>query len=159
MKEIINKFYQSKLDLRFNFFYEDLQNYLVILKIIIKDCKIDKVDIINKMAMKTLDYVMIAAKMNNLLLLNIYIFILRGWTKLNEDLKNQITKKIFEYDFNVDIFTLFKIELHQYLFKQKLINIDLYENYIINLLNKSSVENLTVQNLIIICYLIAKRVF
>ena len=62
--------------------------------------------------MKTLDYVMIAAKMNNLLLLNIYIFILRGWTKLNEDLKNQITKKIFEYDFNVDIFTLFKIELH-----------------------------------------------
>lgn len=148
MKEIINKFYQSKLDLRFNFFYEDLQNYLVILKIIIKDCKIDKVDIINKMAMKTLDYVMIAAKMNNLLLLNIYIFILRGWTKLNEDLKNQITKKIFEYDFNVDIFTLFKIELHQYLFKQKLINIDLYENYIINLLNKSSVENLTVQNLL-----------
>jgi hypothetical protein len=80
------------------------------------------------MAMKTLDFVIIETKMNNLLLLNIYIFILRGWTKLNDDLKNQITKKIFEFDFNIDIFTLFKFELHFYLFKQKLINVDLYEN-------------------------------
>ena len=148
MKEIINKFNQSKFNLRFNSSDEDLQNYLLFLKMIIIDSKVDKVDIINKMAMKTLDFVMLSAKMNNSLLMNIYIFILRGWTKLNDDLKNQVTKKIFEYDFNVDIFTLFKFELHLYLFKQKLINIDLYEIYIINLLNRSSVENITIHNLL-----------
>ena len=148
MKEIINKFNLYKFDLRFNSSDEDLQNYLGFLKMIITDSKVDKIDIINKMAMKTLDFVIIATKMNNLLLLNIYIFILRGWTKLNDDLKNQITKKIFEYDFNIDIFTLFKFELHLYLFKQKLINVDLYENYIINLLEQSSAINIVIHNLL-----------
>ena len=148
MKEIINKFNLYKFDLRFNLSDEDLQNYLVFLKKIITNSKVDKIDIINKMAMKTLDFVIIETKMNNLLLLNIYIFILRGWTKLNDDLKNQITKKIFEFDFNIDIFTLFKFELHFYLFKQKLINVDLYENYIINILKRSSVINITIHNLL-----------
>ena len=148
MKEIMNKFNLYKFDLRFNSSDEDLQNYLNFLKLLINDNKTDKIDIINKMAMKTLDFVIISTKMNNLLLLNIYIFILRGWTKLNDDLKNQITKKIFEYDFNIDIFTLFKFELHLYLFKQKLINVDLYENYLINLLKRSSVINYTIHYLL-----------
>ena len=106
-------------------------NYL---KNVIIDSKIDKIDVINKMAIKTLDYVIISAKMNNLLLLCVYMSILRGWSKLDNEVNNQITKRIFEYDFDIDIFTLFKTEFHLLLFKFKLINIDLYQEYIMNLL-------------------------
>ena len=138
------------LDLGTNCLDEEQQTSLTFIKKIICDSKINKVDAINKMAMKTLDFIMQAAKMNNTLLLYIFIYILRGWYKLNNDVGNQITKRLFENDFNfdVDIFTLFKLELHQYLFKQKLINLDLYENYMFKLLHGTSVINTTVHHLL-----------
>ena len=147
MKNIITICSKNEFDFKINFLDED-QFSLNFLKKIIMDSKIDKIDVINKMAMKTLDYVLIASKMNNLLLLCIYILILKGWSKLNNDVNNQITKRIFEYDFGVDLFTLFKYELHLLLFKQKLINIDLYQEYMLNILNKSSVINTTVHHLL-----------
>ena len=60
-------------------------NSLTKKNLIITDSKIDKIEVINKMAMKTLDFVFIAAKMNNFLLLNVYMYILRGWSKLNDE--------------------------------------------------------------------------
>ena len=147
MKNIITICSKNEFDFKTNFLDED-QFSLNFLKKIIMDSKIDKIDVINKMAMKTLDYVLIASKMNNLLLLCIYILILKGWSKLNNDVNNQITKRIFEYDFGVDLFTLFKYELHLLLFKQKLINIDLYQEYMLNIFNQSSVINTTVHHLL-----------
>ena len=147
MKNIITLCGEKEFDFKINFLDEE-QFPLNFLKKIIIDSKIDKIDVINKMAMKTLDYVFIAAKMNNSFLLCIYILILKGWSKLNIDVNNQITKRIFEFDFDVDIFTLFKYELHLLLFKQKLINIELYQNYMLDLLNQSSVVNRTVQHLL-----------
>ena len=147
MKNIFNIFNKKEFDTKNNLLDEE-QFSLNFLKNIIVESKIDKIDVINKMAMKTLDFVFISAKMNNLLLLNVYMFILRGWSKLNDEVNNQITKRIFEYDFDVDIFTLFKYELHLLLFKQKLINIYLYQEYMFNLLNQSSVVNNIIHHLL-----------
>ena len=148
MKNIINICNKKEFDFRINFLDEDQHISFNFLKKIATDCKIDKVDVINKMAMKTFDCVFIAAKMDNLLLLSVFMYILRGWCKLNADVVNQITKRLFEYDFNVDIFTLFKYELHQFLFKLKLINFDIYQEYMMNILNQSSVVNTMVHSLL-----------
>ena len=166
MKNIINICNNKEFNYR-NKSSDDEQPSLNILTKIIIDSKIDKIDIINKMAMKTLDFVILSKKMNNTLLLRIYIFILKGWTKLNNDVVNQITKRIFKYDFDVDIFTLFKYDLHQNLLKQKLVNIELYEDYMINLIKQSYVKNRTIHNLIksilsdqnYYCYVYKKYVF
>ena len=148
MKNIINICNKNDFDFKINFLDDDQQFFMNYLKNVIIDSKIDKIDVINKMAIKTLDYVIISAKMNNLLLLCVYMSILRGWSKLDNEVNNQITKRIFEYDFDIDIFTLFKTEFHLLLFKFKLINIDLYQEYIMNLLNQSSVVNTTIHNLL-----------
>ena len=148
MKNIMNICNKNDLDIKINFLDDDQQFSMNFLKSVIIDSKIDKIDVINKMAIKTLDYAFISAKMNNLLLLCVYMSILRGWSKLNNEVNNQITKRIFECDFDIDIFTLFKTEFHILLFKFKLINIDLYKEYITNLLNQSSVVNTIIRNLI-----------
>ena len=148
LKNILNLCKNNDISYGINFFDEEQQLPLSFLKKIIIDAKIDKIDIINKMAMKTFDYVIIASKMNNYLLLSVYIIILRGWSQLNENINSQITKRIFENDFDVDIFTMFNYELHFFLFKQKLINYSLYESYIIDLFSKSSVIVSNVQNML-----------
>ena len=147
MKNIFNICIKNEFDIKINSLDEE-QFSLNFLKNIITDSKIDKIEVINKMAMKTLDFVFIATKMNNFLLLNVYMYILRGWSKLNDEVNNQITKRIFEYDFDVDIFTLFKYDLHLLLFKQKLINIYLYQDYMFNILNQSSVVNNIIHHLL-----------
>ena len=148
MKKIFDICNKNEFEIKINFLDEDQQFSLNFLKNIITESKIDKTDVINKMAIKTLDYVFIAVKMDNLLLLCIYLYILRGWSKLSYDVNNQITKRIFEYDFDVDIFTLFKTEFHLLLFKLKLIDLELYQNHITNLLTQSSVINNIVLSLL-----------
>ena len=125
--------------------YEEDQQLLCLKKIIV-DSKITQVELSVQLALNTFKYIMESIQINNYLLLNVYIYILRGWVKLNNDIINKITVCLFEYD--VDIFNKYKFELHLYLFKQKVLEHNLYDNYIAKILCESSVENTIIQNLL-----------
>jgi hypothetical protein len=127
-----------------NNFEEDQQ--LVCLKKIIVNSKISQVDICSQLALNTFRYIMDSIKINNLLLLNVYLYILRGWVKLNNEIVDKISIFLFEYD--VDIFTKFKYELHLNLMKQKVINNNIYENYMIKLLTENSTNNTIILKLL-----------
>jgi len=127
-----------------NNFEEDQQ--LVCLKKIIVNSKINQIDICSQLALNTFKYIMDSIKINNLLLLNVYLYILRGWVKLNNEIVDKISIFLFEYD--VDIFTKFKYELHLNLMKQKVINNNIYENYMIKLLTENSTNNAIIQKLL-----------
>ena len=127
-----------------NNFEEDQQ--LVCLKKIIVNSKINQIDICSQLALNTFKYIMDSIKINNLLLLNVYLYILRGWVKLNNEIVDKISIFLFEYD--VDIFTKFKYELHLNLMKQKVINNSIYENYMIKLLTENSTNNTIIQKLL-----------
>ena len=127
-----------------NNFEEDQQ--LVCLKKIIVNSKINQIDICSQLALNTFKYIMDSIKINNLLLLNVYLYILRGWVKMNNKIVDKISIFLFEYD--VDIFTKFKYELHLNLMKQKVINNNIYENYMIKLLIENSTNNTIIQKLL-----------
>jgi hypothetical protein len=93
-----------------NAFYNyDEDQQLICLKKIIVDSKITEPEICRELAIKTFQYIMESIKINNYLLLNVYIYILRGWVKLNTQIADIITEYLFEYD--IDIFTKFKCQL------------------------------------------------
>ena len=133
----------SKKNAFFN--YEEDQD-LTCLKKIIVDSKLNQSEINTKLALNTFKYIMDSIKINNFLLLNAYIYILRGWVKLNNEISNTITYYLFEYD--VDIFIKFKHKLHSYLIKQKVLNHHLYEKKIITILNESPVINVIIVKLL-----------
>jgi hypothetical protein len=128
------------------FFNYDEDQQLLCLKKIIVDSKINQAELSTQLALNTFKYIMESIKINNYLLLNAYIYILRGWVKLNNDIINKITVCLFEYD--VDIFTKYKFELHLYLIKQKVLEHNLYDNYMAKILCESSVQNTVLQNLL-----------
>ena len=125
--------------------YDEEQQPICLKKIIV-DSKINEIEICIQLAENTFKYIIDSIKINNNLLLNAYINILRGWVKLHNEIANKITEYLFEYD--IDIFTKFKYELHLYLIKQKILNQHLYDNYMIKILNGSSVINVIIQNLL-----------
>ena len=130
-----------------NAFYNyDEDQQLSCLKKIIVDSKINQAELSTQLALNTFKYIMESIKINNYLLLNAYIYILRGWVKLNNDIITKITICLFEYD--VDIFTKYKYELHLYLFKQKVLEHNLYDNYMVKILCQSSVQNDIIRNLL-----------
>ena len=133
----------SKKNAFFN--YEEDQD-LTCLKKIIVDSKLNQSEICTQLALNTFKYIIDSIKINNFLLLNAYIYILKGWVRLNNEIANKITYYLFEYD--VDIFTKFKSKLHLYLINQKVLNHNLYEKYMITLLNESPVINTIIQNLL-----------
>ena len=125
--------------------YDEDQQLACIKKIIV-DSKINQIEICTQLALNTFKYIIDSIKINNLLLLNVYLYILRGWVKLNNEIVNKITILLFEYD--IDIFIKFKYELHLNLIKQKVLNINSYEEYVIKLLKESSVKNTIIQKLL-----------
>ena len=124
----------------------DEEQQLICLRKIIVDSKINEIEICTQLAKTTFKYIIDSIKINNYLLLNAYINILRGWVKLHNEISNKITEYLFEYD--IDIFTKYKYELHLYLIKQKILNQHLYDDYMIKLLNGSSVTNVIITNLL-----------
>ena len=136
----------KNISIKNKFYNYDEDQQLICLKKIIADSKITQPEICTQLAIKTFQYIMDSIKINNYLLLNVYIYILRGWVKINNQISETITEYLFEYD--IDIFTKFKYQLHLHLIKQKVLNHHLYENYIIKLLLGSSVKNTVIQNLL-----------
>ena len=123
--------------------YDDDDQQLVCLEKIISESKIDK-NLEIELARKTLEYAINAIKNGNILLLNVYSYILKGWTTLNSEISDDITKKLLEYD---DIFIRYKYELYHNFIKKKIIDTDKLEKYFIEILNKNG-SDLLARNLL-----------
>ena len=111
---------------------------LVYLENIIIDNKINNLELCTKLAVDTFKYIVDSAQNNNLLLLNIYLYILKGWIKLNNCVSKKITEELFDYD--VDIYIKFKHLLHFYLIKGKIIDLNIYEDKFLELLKNDCVN-------------------
>ena len=123
--------------------YDDDDQQLVCLEKIISESKIDK-NLAIQLARTTLDYAINGIKNGNNLLLNVYSYILKGWTTINSEICDDITKKIIGYD---DIFIRYKYELYHNFIKKKIIDTDKLESYFIEILNKNG-SDLLARNLL-----------
>ena len=123
--------------------YDDDDQQLVCLEKIISESKIEQ-NLEIELARKTLEYAINSIKNGNILLLNVYSYILKGWTTLNSKISDDITKKLLEYD---DIFIRYKYELYHNFIKKKIIDTDKLEKYFIEILNKNG-SDLLARNLL-----------
>ena len=123
--------------------YDDDDQQLVCLEKIISESKIDK-NLAIHLARTTLDYAINGIKNGNNLLLNVYSYILKGWTSLNSEISDDITKKILGYD---DIFIRYKYELYHNFIKKKIIDTDKLEKYFIEILDQKG-SDLLARNLL-----------
>ena len=125
--------------------YDEDDQQLVCLEKIISESKLDKdKDLEIQLAEKTLDYAINGIKKGNILLLNVYSYILKGWTTLNNKISEKITTKLIEYE---DIFIRYKYELYHNFIKKKIIDSDKLEKMFIEIL-KNNGDDLLARNLL-----------
>ena len=113
--------------------YDDDDQQLICLEKIVSESKIDK-NLQIELARTTLNYAINGIKNDNILLLNVYSYILKGWATINSEISEIITKKLLEYE---DIFIRYKYELYHNFIKKKIIDTDKLEKYFIEILNKN----------------------
>ena len=123
--------------------YDEDDQQLVCLEKIISESKIDK-NLQIELARTTLDYAIDSIKNGNILLLNVYSYILKGWTTLNSEISDDITQKLLGYE---DIFIRYKYELYHNFIKKKIIDTDKLEKHFIEILNKNG-SDLLARNLL-----------
>jgi len=123
--------------------YDDDDQQLICLEKIVSESKIDK-NLQIELARTTLNYAINGIKNDNILLLNVYSYILKGWTTLNSDISDDIIKKLLEYE---DIFIKYKYELYHKFIKKKIIDCEKLEKYFIEILSKNS-SDLLARNLL-----------
>ena len=138
MKNIQNVSYKTDTN------YDDDDQQLVCLEKIISESKINDPNLEIELARTTLDYALISIKNGNILWLNVYSHILKGWASLNNKISEDITKRLLEYD---DLFIRYKYELYHNFIKKKIININTLEKYFIEILNKNG-SDLLARNLL-----------
>ena len=124
--------------------YDDDDQQLVCLEKIISESKISDNNIKIEFARTTLDYAINGIKNGNFLLLNVYSHILKGWTTLNSEISENITKKLLEYE---DIFIRYKYELYHNFIKKKIIDSDKLEQKFIEILKENG-SDLLARNLL-----------
>lgn len=76
----------------------------------------------------TLKYIINFSKVNNKSLVNIYSEILRGWVKLHQSLSKEITSIVLN---NEDVLIRYNHDIHYYLIKKNIFDIEEYETYIL----------------------------
>ena len=123
--------------------YDEDDQQLVCLEKIISESEIDQ-NLAIELARKTLEYAINGIKNGNILLLNVYSYILKGWSTINDEIPDDIIKKILEYE---DIFIRYKYELYHNLIKKKFIEMDKLEKYFIEILDKNG-SDLLARNLL-----------
>ena len=123
--------------------YDEDDQQLVCLEKIISESKIDK-NLEIQLAETTLDYAINGIKNGNMLLLNVYSYILKGWASLNNKVSEVITKKLLEHE---DIFIRYKFELYHNFIKKKIIDNEKLEKHFIDILNKNG-SDLLARNLL-----------
>ena len=114
--------------------YEDDDQQLVCLEKIISESKINDRNLETKLALNTLDYAINSIKNGNILWLNVYSHILKGWISLKSEISEEITTKLLEYE---DIFIRYKYELYHNFIKKKIINSEVLEKHFIEILNNN----------------------
>jgi hypothetical protein len=124
--------------------YDDDDQQLVCLEKIISESKINDNNIKIEFANSTLDYAINGIKNGNVLLLNVYSHILKGWTSLNSEISENIINKLLECK---DIFIRYKYELYHTFIKKKIIDSDKLEKKFIEILKENG-SDLLARNLL-----------
>lgn len=124
--------------------YDDDDQQLICLEKIVSESKIDKnleIEIARnleiELASSTLDYAINGIKNGNILLLNVYSYILKGWATINSEISEIITKKLLEYE---DIFIRYKYELYHNFIKKRIIDCEKLEKYFIKILSDNNYD-------------------
>ena len=149
LKEVLDNTATNKariVDYDYDFFMKNIQNVshnndfnndendLICLEKIVSECKITDKDLEIELAKKTLDYAVKNIKSGNILWLNVYSHILKGWVTLNHEISEEIIKYLLGLE---DIFLRYKIDIYHNFLKKKVIDYEKLEKYLIEILNKN----------------------
>ena len=110
-------------------------NDLICLEKIVSECKITDKNLEIELAKKTLDYAVKNIKNGNILWLNVYSHILKGWVTLNPEISEEIVKYLLGLE---DIFMRYKFDIYHNFLKKRIIDYEKLEKYLIEILNKNS---------------------
>ena len=108
------------------------ENDLLCLEMIVTESKITDKNLEIEFAKKTLDYAVNSIKNGNILWLNVYTHILKGWVTLNNDISEEIIKHLLNIE---DIFMRYKFDIYHNFLKKKIIDYEKLEKYLINILD------------------------
>ena len=150
LKEVLDNTATNKariVDYDYDFFMKNIQNVshnndfnndendLICLEKIVSECKITDKDLEIELAKKTLDYAVKNIKSGNILWLNVYSHILKGWVTLNPEISEEIIKYLLGLE---DIFLRYKFDIYHNFLKKKVIDYEKLEKYLIEILNNNS---------------------
>ena len=110
------------------------ENDLMCLESIVTESKITDKNLEIEFAKKTLDYAINSIKNGNILWLNVYTHILKGWVTLNNEISEEIIKYLLNYE---DIFIRYKFDIYHNFLKKKIIDYEKLEKYLINILDNN----------------------
>ena len=98
------------------------------------ECKITDKKLELELAEKTLDYAISSIQNGNILWLNVYSHILKGWVTLNPEISEEIIKRLLNLE---DIIMRYKFEIYHNFLKKKIIDYEKLDKYLVEILNKN----------------------
>ena len=110
------------------------ENDLICLEKIVSECKITDKKLEIELAQKTLDYAISSIQNGNILWLNVYSHILKGWVTLNPDISEEIIKRLLNLE---DIIMRYKFDIYHNFLKKKIIDYEKLDKYLVEILNKN----------------------
>ena len=110
------------------------ENDLICLEKIVSECKITDKKLELELAEKTLDYAISSIQNGNILWLNVYSHILKGWVTLNPEISEEIIKRLLNLE---DIIMRYKFEIYHNFLKKKIIDYEKLDKYLVEILNKN----------------------
>ena len=110
------------------------ENDLICLEKIVSECKITDINLEIELAIKTLDYAINSIKYGNILRLNVYSHILKGWVTLNPEISEEIIKHLLSLE---DILMRYKFDIYHNFLKKKIIDYEKLDKYLVEILDKN----------------------
>ena len=126
MKNIQNT--SQKIDLNSD------ENDLICLEKIVSECKITDKNLEIEFVKKTLDYAINSIKDENILLLNVYSHILKGWVTLNPEISEEIIKHLLGLN---NIYMRYNFDIYHLFLKKKIIDYEKLDKYLRQILDKN----------------------
>lgn len=115
--------------------YDEDDQQLICLEKIVSESKINDQNLEIELASTTLDYAIDSIKNGNILWLNIYSHILKGWITLNPHISEIIMQTLLNYD---DIKIRYKYKLYHSFIKKKILNNKRLEEELIKIIKENS---------------------
>ena len=110
------------------------ENDLICLEKIVSECKITDKNLEIEFAKKTLDYAVSSVKYGNILRLNVYSHILKGWVTLNPEISEEIIKNLLGLS---NIYMRYNFDIYHNFLKKKIIDYEKLDKYLVHILDKN----------------------